>query len=254
MRPPAWGCCSAPHDAMEIEKYRRVSRALAESQRLNALLEERVREKQYELERQFEVLQRLMRDAAVAEERRRLMSDMHDGIGASLISTLSLVESGEASSEQVATALRECIDDLRLAIDSLEPADGELEPVLGGLRYRLEPRLKAKGITLEWQVQDLPKLAALTPQNVLHVLRILQEAFSNVVKHTQATRLRVATRVDDGRVAIEVSDDGCGFDIAQPASGRGLANMRMRAHAIGGELRIVADSRGTMLSLSLPIG
>lgn len=239
---------------MELEKYRRVSRALAESQRLNALLEERVREKQCELEHQFEVLQRLMRDAAVAEERRRLMSDMHDGIGASLISTLSLVECGKTSSEQVATALRECIDDLRLAIDSLEPADGDLGPVLGGLRYRLEPRLKAKGIRLEWQVQDLPKLAALTPQNVLHVLRILQEAFANVLKHAQATRLRVATRVDDGRVAIEVSDDGCGFDIEQPASGRGLANMRKRAHAIGGELGIRADSRGTTLALTLPIG
>ena len=69
------------------------------------------------------------------------MADMHDGIGGQLISKLSLVENGEASKEQVAAALRECIDDLRLAIDSLEPAGDDLLPVLGNLRYRLEPRL-----------------------------------------------------------------------------------------------------------------
>ena len=53
---------------------------------MNAELEERVRQKQRELERNFEKLQRLSREAAVAEERQRIMSDMHDGIGAQLIS------------------------------------------------------------------------------------------------------------------------------------------------------------------------
>jgi signal transduction histidine kinase len=179
---------------------------------------------------------------------------MHDGIGASLISTLSLVECGGASSEQVATALRECIDDLRLAIDSLEPADGELAPVLGGLRYRLEPRLKAQGITLDWQVHELPKLASLTPQSVLHVLRILQEAFTNVLKHARAKHIRVATEVGAGCVSIEVSDNGHGFDGTPPVHCHGLDNMRRRAKAIGGELRIVQSAAGTTLSLSLPIG
>jgi signal transduction histidine kinase len=239
---------------MDLEKYRRVSHALAESQRLNALLEERVREKQGELERQFEALQRLAREAAVAEERRRIMADMHDGIGAQLISTLSLVEHGEASKYQVAAALRECIDDLRLAIDSLEPTDGELAPVLGGLRYRLEPRLKAAGIELDWQVRELPVLSCLTPQNVLQVLRILQEAFTNVLKHARAKHIRVATAVGANCVSIEVSDDGRGFDRTPSAHGHGLDNMRKRAKVIGGELRIAPSAAGTTLLLSLPIG
>ena len=51
------------------------------------------------------------------------MSDMHDGIGAQLISTLGMAEHGQLSSEEMATALRECLDDLRLTIDSLEPLD-----------------------------------------------------------------------------------------------------------------------------------
>jgi signal transduction histidine kinase len=233
---------------------RRFVRSIDESERLNRELEDRVATKHAELERQHARTRELEREQAVVQERARLMSDMHDGIGAQLISTLSLVEHGEASKYQVAAALRECIDDLRLAIDSLEPTDGELAPVLGGLRYRLEPRLRAQGIALDWQVQDLPKLACLTPQNVLHVLRILQEAFTNVLKHAQARRIRVATAVDAGCVAIEVSDDGRGFDGAPSERGHGLDNMHRRAKAIGGKLRIGPSAVGTTLSLSLPVG
>ena len=81
---------------MNLEKYRRVARALAETQRMNAELEARVQQKQRELEQNFEKLERLSRAAAVAEERQRIMTDMHDGIGAQLISALSLAESDEA--------------------------------------------------------------------------------------------------------------------------------------------------------------
>jgi signal transduction histidine kinase len=237
---------------MELEKYRRVAQALAESKRMNAELEERVRQKQSELERQFELLQRLSRDAAIAEERRRIMSDMHDGIGGQLISTLSLVEGGEATQEQIAGALRECIDDLRLAIDSLEPTEEDLLPVLGNLRYRLEPRLKAHGIELDWQVQDVPRLACLTPQNVLNVSRILQEGFTNIIKHAQAKVVRVTTSIDANGVSIDVSDDGKGFDEATGSRGHGLTSMRKRACAVGGGLAMQSSSTGTTLSLRLP--
>jgi signal transduction histidine kinase len=237
---------------MDLAKYRRVAHALAESKRLNAELEERVRQKQLELERSFDALQRFSREAAVVEERRRIMADMHDGIGGQLISTLSLVEAGRATKEEIADALRECIDDLRLAIDSLEPADHDLLLVLGNLRYRLEPRLEAGGIMLEWQVIDVPKLTCLSPQNVLHVLRILQEAFSNVLKHAQAKVVRVATSIDARGVQIDVSDDGKGFEVANCCQGRGLVNMRQRARAVGGDLLLRSSPSGTTLSLLLP--
>lgn len=237
---------------MDVAKYRRVAQALAESKRLNAELEERVRQKQLELERTFDALQQMAREAAVGEERRRIMADMHDGIGGQLISTLSLVEHGDASKEQVAEALRECIEGLRLAIDSLEPSDDDLLPLLGNLRYRLEPRLKAGGIALDWQVRDVPKLACLTPQNVLHILRILQEALTNVLKHARAKVVRVATSSDARGVLINISDDGQGFDEAADSRGHGLASMRQRACAVGAELSLTSSPRGTTLSLLLP--
>ena len=228
--------------------------ALDQSETLNLHLAERVEAKRVELEANYRRVAELESQHVVVAERSRLMSDMHDGIGGQLISTLSLVEGGEATPAQVAAALRECIDDLRLAIDSLEPTDHDLLPLLGNLRWRLEPRLKARGIALDWQVQDVPRLACLTPANVLHVLRILQEAFTNVIKHAGARHVRLSTRAVGDRVLIDLRDDGRGMDGTGTTSGRGLASMRRRAQALGGELLLRSDGSGTTLSLALPAG
>lgn len=136
--------------------------ALNDSEKLNAELKQHVEQKHAELEANYQRLHTLEQQQAVVEERSRIMSDMHDGIGGQLISTLSLVEHGKSLSAEVAAALRERIDDLRLTIDSLEPTENDLLPVPGNLRYRLEGRLKKQGIALDWQVKDVPQLACLT--------------------------------------------------------------------------------------------
>ena len=225
-----------------------------EQERLNQVLEERVARKHAELEANYERMREMEHQRAVVNERQRIMSDMHDGLGGQLMSTLSLVEQGEVAPAEVAAALRECIDDLRLTIDSLEPSENDLLPVLGNLRYRLDGRLKQQGIDLDWQVKEVPKLACLTPQNVLHILRILQEAFTNVVKHARASSVSVETGVEDpdGHVFIRVRDNGRGF--SGDHAGYGLENMRRRAQLIGGRLEITPSLGGTTLSLELPAG
>jgi signal transduction histidine kinase len=232
---------------------RRFARSLTDAEQFKARLEQRVEDKRAELASQAAQVLALTRHQALADERQRLMADIHDGMGAQLISTLSLVERGNVSPQDLAAALRECIDDLRLAIDSLEPSEQDLLPVLGALRHRLEPRLAAQGISLHWQVADVPKLACLTPQNVLQILRILQEALTNVLKHAGADRISVETGVEPaaGRVYIRVRDNGRGFAARRP-EGHGLANMLRRAKAIGGDLRVSASAPGTTLELLLP--
>jgi signal transduction histidine kinase len=233
---------------------RRFVRSLNEAESLNAELAARVEVKRKELEANYLRLGSLEKEQAIVAERARLMRDMHDGIGGQLISTLSLVESGQASQDKVAAALRECIDDLRLAIDSLEPTDEDLVPLLGNLRYRVEPRLRARGIGLDWEVGDVPRLAYMTPQNVLHVLRILQEALTNVIKHAGASHVCVATRCEGSRVLIDIRDDGKGLSEGRgPAAGHGLANMQQRAQALGGELSLQGSARGTTVTLGLPM-
>ena len=233
----------------------RFARSLSESEQLNAELTQRVQAKRVELEQNYRRLHALEQQQAVTAERQRIMSDIHDGIGGQLISTLSLVEHGKAASHEVAAALRDCIDDLRLAIDSLEPTDDDSLPVLGNLRYRIEGRLKQQGIALEWKVEEVPKLACLTPQNVLHILCILQEAFTNIVKHAGASRIQVGTGAHSARdrMFIRVRDNGRGFSTTR-LEGRGLTNMLRRARTIGGDLHVLPTDQGTTLELLLPVG
>jgi signal transduction histidine kinase len=230
----------------------RFVRSLNDYEKLNVELEGRVVQKHAELEDNYKRMHQLERQSAIVEERQRIMRDMHDGLGAQLISTLSLVEHGNLAKEQIAAVLRECLDDLRLTIDSLESTENDLLTVLGNFRYRLEPRLNSHGIQLDWQVRDLPKLTCLTPQNVLHILRILQEAFTNILKHARANAVKVETGIAGapGQVYVSVNDNGIGLGNEQ--RGHGLANMRRRAQAIGGTLDIASAATGTLITLSLP--
>jgi signal transduction histidine kinase len=233
---------------------RRFVRSLNETEALNAGLEQRVAERHAELEREQARLRALTRSAAIAEERQRVTVDMHEGLGALLIATLARVEQGGATPSQVASALREGIDDLRLAIDSLQPADDDLLAVLGNLRWRLERRLKEHNIALDWRVTDVPNLACLNPRNVLHMLRILQEAFDNIMRRdAQAQRVRVSTSFDATSVRIDVSDDAQITEHAAPVE-EGLSRMRSRANEFGAQLQVLPTPRGTTWSLVLPRG
>jgi len=237
----------------------RFIRTLAEVETLNRDLEARVAEKSAALEANYSRLAQAEKLHALAEERQRLMRDMHDGVGGQLITALAALEGGKTAPADVAQIVRECIDDLRLVIDSMEPIDDDLLALLGSLRYRLEPRLNAAGIRLVWQVRELPPLPYLTPRNVLHILRVLQEALTNVLKHAGATRITVSTHIEEatGRAVISVADDGHGFVRETTAGvrprGRGLENMRRRAEAVGGSIAIDSGPGGTRVALSLPL-
>ncbi len=191
---------------------------------------------------------------ALDAERQRLMQDMHDGLGSSLLSTMVAVEQGSMSRLEVVDMLRECVDDLRLVIDSLEPLEHDLMALLATMRYRLGKRLHASGLVLDWDVQDLPTLKWLEPPDALHVLRLLQEALNNVLKHARATRARFVTRSFRHYVEIRVEDDGQGFDLATIQCGRGLKGQLRRAQALGGSLTIdSAPGQGTRVCLRLPL-
>lgn len=201
------------------------------------------------------------RQAAIQAERNRILQDMHDGMGAQLITAQRMARRPDVDREDLARAIEEALQDLRLIIDSLDLiAQRDLLPLLGNLRFRLQSRLAALGIELQWQVQPTPELSGLKPEASLAILRVVQEAINNALRHASATRIRIAIRAADGGTAIEVSDDGQGFDHAREATGaassssrRGLQGMQLRAGRIGAQLRIASTpGQGTTLTLLLP--
>jgi signal transduction histidine kinase len=209
--------------------------SLADVERINLELESRIQERERLLKRNFERVRDSERIKAGAQERQRIMQDMHDGLGSQLLSSLMLVERGAITKDDVAQVLRESIDDMRLAIDTLATEDADLLAALGNLRWRMEPRLKAAGIELQWDARDLPAELEVVSDSVLPILRIVQEALTNTIKHSHASVVRVTLAAEhDGAaqwLAIRVADNGRGLP-QESSRGRGLANMRTRAGRI----------------------
>ncbi len=251
--------CGAFLQAMQ----RRYLQAMAQVALAQASLQTRLGERQGLLDAGWQQLRAAERQQAVLRERQRLMRDMHDGVGSSLMSALVLVEQGRLDMRGVAELLRECMDDIRLVIDSMEPVDHDLIALLASLRYRLGRRMELSGVRLAWQVGDLPRLDWMDAGSALQILRIVQEALTNVLKHARARSVTLATCLhDDGErrwVRVTVSDDGCGFDpaglegLAGDGPGRGLRNLRTRARALHGRLTLRSRPGGTEVTLDLPV-
>jgi signal transduction histidine kinase len=223
-----------------------------EYERLNVALDSRVRERERALKAQYERSAELERERAVAAERDRILRDMHDGLGLQLITARRLIEKTEHSGEQIASALDEAIDELRIAIDSMKPTARDLLVMLGNLRYRLEPRLKAAGITLHWNVADAPEAIRLGSSEITEITRIVQEVCTNAIKHSGATDMSLTVHCPvPNAVGIAITDNGSGFDVGASRSGEGLASMRRRARHIGALLTIDSRAAGTRITLTL---
>jgi signal transduction histidine kinase len=235
---------------------RRYIGALEHAEGAAQVLQDKLSEQQRALQGNFALLAEVENERVRLTERQRLTRDMHDGLGAMLVSSLGQIEQGRLSQPEVAQVLRDCLEDLRLTIDSMEPIDQDLTTLLATLRQRVGHRLAQGGITLHWHMDDLPPLPWLDAPAALHVLRIVQEALANVVKHSGAANVTLSARLDAGPgVCVQIEDDGRGLQ-ARPDGhqGRGLGHIEERARQLGGHARIVLGARGgTVVQLWLPL-
>jgi len=225
---------------------------------LNRTLESRVAQRERELEQNYARVAALQRENAAADERQRIMRDLHDGLGSRLFTSLSRVERGELDRTAVAQSLRECIADMRLALEAMAPDGHDFLVAWGNFRFRWQNELDAAGIASQWQV-DAPDDAsddaiALPPHCGLQLLRIAQEALTNTLKHAQAQHVLVRLAARDDTLVMEIVDDGRGLPDEVPAGGRGLDNMRSRAQRLGATLTMQSSRHGTQLRLELPLG
>lgn len=235
--------------------YRRYVGAIEEVERVNASLAERLRAREAELEQSHQRVREIEQRQLLSDERQRLMQDMHDGLGSTLISAIRSVEQGRMRDTEVSQILKDCMDDLKLAIDSMEPVEADLLLLLATLRFRLEPRMEGADVALTWDVRELPALDWLDPSSALNILRIVQESVANILRHTRATVIRMATDVEGSGVQVVIEDNGQGFDVATAfarGNGRGLRNQQRRAQAIGGSVAWVSGETGTRFTLWLP--
>jgi signal transduction histidine kinase len=186
------------------------------------------------------------------QERTLLIQDMHDGFGSQLTSARLQVEEGELHQSQLAELLRECMADLHMVVDTLGNDEGLLSEAFHHLRQRSQKRLAGQPFSLEWSIQ-LEGLPPLPPREILNILRIVQEALNNAVKHARASTIWVkAIHHGHNLLSIEVHDDGVGFP---PGSlyGKGLHNLHSRAQNLGADLKLIDMHPGLKVVLQFKL-
>ena len=214
-----------------------------------------------------------VQDAAVLEERERIAREMHDGLAQVLgyINTQSqairkFLASGHAAAAQeelvqMEETVRQVYADVREGILGLRTSPGSEGGFLPSLQSYLERYREMTGLRARLKVGrgiNSIRSIRLPPAAEIQLMRILQEALSNVRKHARASTVTVNFALDGDALQIEVKDDGVGFDPDRlhPRSWPrfGLQTMRERAEAVGGSFRIESHpGRGTSVIIQLPV-
>lgn len=235
----------------KVEKYN------LELEQLNQGLEDRVKARGEKIAESYEMIRVLGQERVLADERSRIMRDMHDGIGVYLTSMIRQIENNNINREQLSESAHNALNDLRLMIDSLGSASTDIPAMLGMFRTRINVMLTACQIELVWHVEELPPVKDFGPERALNLLRILQEAVTNALKHSGASRIGLSayselTPQGLGLIKVEVYDNGKGFSNSK-SEGNGLKNMEYRAKKIAAEFKIETNQNGSRVIVTLPI-
>jgi hypothetical protein len=191
---------------------------------------------------------------AVADERARVAREIHDGLAQYLfaISTqVSMLESG-APLEQVLPRLKRAStaaqQEARFAVLALSSAGGSAR-FDSALRRYVEVLTADGELDVELDVDPQVRLA---PDEQIEVFRIVQEGLGNARRHAGAEHVEVSILQRGGRRVVSVRDDGVGFDADSAEAGQGLENMKLRAQAIEGDLKLRSSTgRGTAIEVVL---
>jgi signal transduction histidine kinase len=201
---------------------------------------------------------------ATLEERNRIRMDLHDGVMQSLYGVGLLLEDvaerldkePEDSKRQLWRSidrLNAAIADLRGYVIGLKPVEAANQPLEQSLAMLAEQAHSNALLDVEVDVRgdaaqslDRPRAEA--------TYYIAADALGNIARHARARHASLRLFHEDGIVVLEVSDDGVGFDYESATSGHGLGNMRERAFAVGGTLRVESrPGHGTRVRLALPM-
>ncbi len=203
-----------------------------------------------ELDQRSKALKESIEQRAVLQERERFTRDMHDGIGGQLLNMLLKARQGGVDASVLQQDIETSIHDLRLVTASLDGNEDGLNAALDNFRARAEGQLAVAGMELDWRCASELSDIAFGPRETLDILRILQEALTNAIRHAGATRFSVAAKSDNKRLNLSLADDGRGVDPANTPRG-GLRNMRARVEKLGGTMELVSEG-GLRIEIIIP--
>ena len=212
-----------------------------------------------------EIELRRLRDAELAkaalEERARLAREIHDGLSQHLwLAKLRLEQLAGKEDQRIGSGrfeeLAELIDtglaEAQQTVVALYGNPGEL-PLRQTLTDFIQSFSRQRGLPADVELDDA--IAHLSPRIGAELLRVVQEALTNVARHADATRVTVRARRTGSILELEVRDNGIGFEAERIESGFGLRSMRERVEGIGGVFMLRSSpSAGTLIRAEVPIG
>ena len=185
----------------------------------------------------------------VVEERLRIARDLHDDVGARLLTGL---HRGDLA--QTREAMRGAIGDLRSIVSGLSGHDLPLEDVLADLRHETAERLAAAGLSLDWPPDEGVEGQTLAPYRVYkNLTSACREIVSNAIRHAQASQVTVTVDRTAERLEMIISDDGVGLPTTPGGRRSGLVNLQRRIVELGGSVSFPEVPRGTVVRLFLPL-
>jgi len=253
---PGWGAASvlAPLSlgGLALQRIREFSRALtvAELQVLQGEL--RLQERIAELERHFDQVAEAKLEQVTERERKRIAADLHDDLGAKL---LTIVHTSE--SDRISTLAREALEEMRLSVRGLTGKPVQLLDALGDWRAEVVSRLAQANILAEWKspAEDIDH--TFPARAYVQTTRILREAVSNIIKHSGATHCVVGCSAQDGYFSVVIQDNGQGIPLELEGrldKGHGMASMKSRAKQMHGQCLVESGPGwGTVIRLTIPL-
>jgi len=245
------------HDQQAAQNQRALAELGAANRRLEATIAEN--------EGLHQQLVGRAREAGMLDERQRMAREIHDTLAQGLTGIVTQLQAAERATERTpadpagwrrhvtaATRLaRESLTEARRSVDALRP-----EPLEG---CRLTEALA--GVAERWSALNATPLRVTTtgtarpidPEAEFALLRAAQEALANVARHARATRVGLTISYMENEVALDVRDDGVGFDPALRDHGFGLVAMRQRIEGLAGRLQVESEpGGGTAVSACVP--
>jgi PAS domain S-box-containing protein len=246
-----YGTCSDIHD----------SKLLEQSIRDNAAELEKMVNRRTEELRRLSIRLMTLQD----QERRRLARDLHDGLGQELAVAKMVLDKmllqkptqfPEEAWDQASNIIDSAIQQVRTMSHLLHPPLLDEVGLLSALSWYVEGLTKRSGIetSLDVQPRDFPRLSS---EVETAVFRIVQEALTNVFRHSEAKKVRITLAQRDGKIVVAVRDDGKGIgkriaELQPDSVGVGIGGMKQRASEFGAELRLTNMHPGTLVELTIP--
>ena len=187
------------------------------------------------------------KEAVLIEERQRLARDLHDSISQLLYSQVLFADAGRKFAkkddldltyhylDRLCKTADQAFKEMRLMIYELRPSVLESEGLIDALKHRLDTVEQRIGIEVDLVCEEPVEIPVYAEEGLF---RITQEALNNTWKHAAATRVTINIWGEGDKIALEVADNGKGFDPTNISEGMGFSSLRERAEHLGGKLEI----------------